>query len=86
MNYKLIDFNVHGDNRGKLIAIDNYKDINFEIKRVYWIYDTLPNEYRGYHSHPDMQQLVVALDGHCEFELDDGINKENIVINRPDLG
>ena len=30
MNYKLIDFPVHGDNRGKLVALENNKEIPFE--------------------------------------------------------
>ena len=86
MNFKLIDLNVHGDNRGKLIALEGERDINFEFKRVYWIYDTLPNEERGHHSHSNMEQIVVAIDGSCEFELDDGKTKETIILNRPDKG
>lgn len=86
MNYKLIDMRVHGDSRGKLIAVESNRDIPFEIKRAYWIYDTLPSEERGHHSHPEMEQIVVAMDGSCEFELDDGISKVNITLNRPDLG
>lgn len=78
--------NVHGDNRGKLIALESCKDIPFEIKRVYWIYDTLPDEERGHHSHADMEQIVIAMDGSCEFELDDGVTKESVVLNRPDRG
>ena len=30
---------VLGDERGKLISLENNKNIPFEIKRVYWIYD-----------------------------------------------
>lgn len=86
MNYKLIDMKVHGDSRGKLIAVESNRDIPFEIKRVYWIYDTLPNEERGHHSHTDMEQIVVCMDGSCVFELDDGKSKINITLNRPDLG
>ena len=35
MNYKLIPFCVHGDERGKLIALEANQDVPFEIKRVY---------------------------------------------------
>ena len=51
MNYRLIDFNIHGDSRGKLISLENLKDVPFEIRRVYYMYDTLPNEARGFHAH-----------------------------------
>lgn len=86
MNYKLIDINIHGDERGKLAVLEGLKSIPFEIKRVYWIFDTLPDQERGFHSHMDMEQIVVAMDGSCEFELDDGKTKETIVLNRPDKG
>ena len=86
MNYEIININIHGDNRGKLAVLEGNRDIPFEIKRVYWIYDTLPEEKRGFHSHKDMEQIIVAMDGACEFELDDGKQKESILLNRPDKG
>ena len=72
MNYKLIDMDIHGDNRGKLIAIEGTKNIPFDIKRVYYIYDTIPEESRGFHAHKTLEQLIVAIDGACQFVLDDG--------------
>ena len=86
MNYKLIDMRVHGDNRGKLIAVESNRDIPFEIKRAYWIYDTLPSEKRGFHSHPEMEQIIIAIDGACQFVLDDGKYRETVWLNRPDIG
>ena len=71
MNYKLIKLPVHGDQRGKLVAIENLKEIPFEIKRIYYMFDTLPDESRGFHAHKDLQQLVIAMDGACKFILDD---------------
>ena len=73
-----------GDNRGKLVALESLKNIPFEIKRVYWIFDTLPDEDRGKHSHRDTEEIVIAMDGACQFILDDGKNKETLWLNRPD--
>lgn len=86
MNYKLVKLPVHGDQRGKLVAIENLKEIPFEIKRIYYMFDTLPDESRGFHAHKDLQQLVIAMDGACKFVLDDGKNREEVVLNRPDVG
>ena len=86
MNYKIMNLDVHGDNRGKLIAIESCIDIPFEIKRVYWIYDTIPEEQRGFHAHKDLEQIIIAIDGSCCFILDDGINRETVWLNRPDVG
>lgn len=83
MNYKLIDMDIHGDNRGKLIAIEGTKNIPFDIKRVYYIYDTIPEESRGFHAHKTLEQLIVAIDGACQFVLDDGKKREKVWLNSP---
>jgi len=87
MNYKLIDMNVLGDEKGKLIALESMKGVvPFEIKRVYWIFDTVPDFVRGKHAHKDLEQIVVAMDGSCQFVLDDGKTRETVWLNRPDKG
>lgn len=83
MNYKLIDLDVHGDNRGKLIALEGNKDLPFDIKRVYYIYDTIPEESRGFHAHKTLEQIIVAIDGACQFVLDDGKTREKVWLNSP---
>ncbi|MCI5540257.1 MAG: FdtA/QdtA family cupin domain-containing protein [Campylobacter lanienae] len=85
MNYKILNFNVIGDGRGKLVSLESLKNIPFDIKRVYYIYDT-NTEPRGFHAHTKLEQVVVALAGSCEFELDDGKNKEIIKLNSPNIG
>lgn len=84
MNYKLIDMKVFGDERGKLVSLESLKNVPFDIKRVYYIFDTLPNQDRGMHAHMDLEQMIIAIDGACEFILDDGKTRENIWLNRPD--
>lgn len=84
MNYKLLDLHIFGDERGKLISLEGNKNIPFDIKRVYWIFDTLPDQDRGMHAHKDLEQIIVAMDGACQFVLDDGKTREKVWLNRPD--
>lgn len=86
MNYKLMNMKIHGDKRGKLVSVENLRTIPFEIKRVYYMFDTLPNESRGFHSHKNLEQLIIAMDGACTFILDDGKVREQVLLNRPDIG
>ncbi len=86
MNYRLINMQVHGDERGKLVSMEGNKNIPFEIKRVYWIYDTLPDVERGKHAHKKLEQVIIAVDGACQFLLDDGSTREKVWLNRPDVG
>lgn len=85
MNYKLINLKVFGDERGKLISLESLKGaVPFELKRVYWIFDTVPDFIRGCHAHKNLEQLIVAIDGSCQFVLDDGKKQEKVWLNRPD--
>lgn len=86
MNYKLIDMQVFGDKRGKLVSLESNRNIPFELKRVYYIFDTLPEQERGQHAHKELEQIVIAVDGSCQFVLDDGKNRETVWLNRPDKG
>lgn len=86
LDYQLLNLKVLGDERGKLISLEGGKSIPFEIKRVYWIYDTLPDIDRGFHAHKDLEQVIVAMDGACQFVLDDGNAREEVWLNRPDVG
>lgn len=78
--------NVIGDERGKLVSIEANKNISFDIKRVYYIFDTLPDQERGKHAHKNLEQLIIAMDGSCQFILDDGKNRESVWLNRQDVG
>lgn len=86
MNYKVLNLQVINDERGKLVSLESLKNLPFAIKRVYYMFDTSPDEPRGFHAHKELEQLVIAIDGACEFVLDDGKSKESLWLNRPDFG
>lgn len=48
-------FQLHGDERGQLISLEEFKDIPFRIKRVYYMYDTANGVTRGFHAHKSLQ-------------------------------
>ena len=84
MNYKLINMKVFGDERGKLVSLESNKNIPFDIKIVYYIFDTIPDLERGKHAHKNLEQLIIAIDGACQFVLDDGKTQEKIWLNSPE--
>jgi len=86
MNYKILNFTVFGDVRGSLISLESNKSVPFEIKRVYCIYGTNPEQDRGKHSHKELEQIVVCLNGSCSFVLDDGKKRAILTLDRPDVG
>lgn len=85
-SYKLVNFKTNGDDRGSLIAIEEGYNTPFEIKRVYYIFDTKEGVERGFHAHINLKQMAIVVKGSCIFVLDDGINKEEIELNNPNQG
>lgn len=82
-NYKLINLDIKGDDRGSLIALEAEKNIPFEIKRVYYIFGTKCGVIRGKHAHKRLKQLVICTSGNCKFKLDDGKSKEIVSLSKP---
>lgn len=86
MNKNELKFQPHGDERGQLIAIEQLKDIPFEIKRMYYMYDTTEGVTRGHHAHKNLQQVLICVHGSCKICLDNGTEKEVIILDKPDKG
>jgi dTDP-4-dehydrorhamnose 3,5-epimerase-like enzyme len=84
MNLKI--HKVLGDNRGKLVALEENFDIPFDIKRVFYIYGTQPDVPRGQHSHYRTKQYLVAVSGSCKVTLDDGVHKSTFDLDQPNVG
>lgn len=76
-------FQPHGDERGQLVALEEYKDIPFEIKRVYFVYDTKDGVVRGHHAHKSLQQILVCVHGTCKILLDNGTEKKIVPLEKP---
>ena len=86
MEIKTYSFPPHGDERGQLVAIEAMKDLPFEVKRVYYIYDTLPGVRRGFHAHRNLQQILLCVSGSCKIHLDDGTDTAEVVLDKPNEG
>ncbi len=76
-------FQQHGDERGQLVALEELKDIPFEIKRVYYMYDTKDGVRRGFHSHKTLEQILICIHGSCKVLLDNGSEKKVIFLEKP---
>ena len=76
-------FQPHGDERGQLIAFEEFKDIPFRIKRVYYMYDTAAGVVRGKHAHKNLEQILVCIYGSCKVLFDDGHEKKIIHLEKP---
>ena len=67
---------------GNITSVNNFQQIPFEIKRVYYLYDVPGGGERGGHAHKQLSQLIIAMSGSFDVILDDGENKKRIHLNR----
>ncbi|NMH59642.1 WxcM-like domain-containing protein [Alteromonas sp. MYP5] len=86
MDIKLVQLKSCGDDRGSLIALEENANVPFNIKRVYYMFNTGKGVRRGYHAHKALKQVAIAVRGSCKFLLDDGKEKIEITLNHPAQG
>ena len=83
MQVVTVNFQPHGDERGQLIALEEFKDIPFRVKRVYYIYDTKQGVRRGYHAHKKLEQILICVSGSCKIMLDNGEERTDVLLDKP---
>jgi hypothetical protein len=71
---------------GSITVIHGNKEIPFDIRRIYYLYDIPGGASRGGHGHKTLWQLIVAASGSFDIILDDGNIKRIIQLNRPYFG
>ena len=76
----------HSDRKGNISVVENSKDVPFDVKRTYYLYDVPGGESRGGHAHRELRQLIVAASGSFTVTLDDGNVKRTFTLNRPYQG
>jgi dTDP-4-dehydrorhamnose 3,5-epimerase len=72
-----------GDDRGSLIALEQGRDIPFDVRRAYYIFNTKAGVSRGSHAHYRLEQYIICLSGKCRILLDDGLEQESIWLDAP---
>ena len=83
---RLVDLPRFLDARGNLSFAENFKQIPFEIKRTYWLYDVPGGELRGGHAYKRNEEFIIAMSGSFNVILDDGKERQVFSLNRSYYG
>lgn len=75
-----------GDVRGDLNVIDFEKIVPFPVRRMFYTYNVKSTDTRGEHAHKVCAQFLIAMHGSLNVVIDDGENREEIVLDTPTLG
>ncbi len=85
--YKIIEFEDLGDERGNLVVIEGGgMDIPFDVKRVFYIYGSDADVIRGQHANRETEFLLVNVSGTSKVRVDNGRETKVIELNRPRMG
>lgn len=71
---------------GKLSYFESGLDCIDQIKRIYYIYSVPEGIRRGFHAHKNLKQLVFCPYGKVNFVLDNGTQREEILLDDPSIG
>lgn len=83
---KIIDLPQIHDPRGDITFIESHKHIDFDIKRVYYLYNVPVDSERGGHAHKELQQVIFALSGSFRVKVDDGYEQKEYWLRDPRKG
>ncbi|MBV9829945.1 MAG: FdtA/QdtA family cupin domain-containing protein [Alphaproteobacteria bacterium] len=83
---KLVELPSIEDPRGCLSVAEVGGVLPFVPHRLYWMHSAERNTIRGGHAHRQLEQLIIAMFGAFEIEVDNGLQKRTFVLEHPQLG
>ncbi|HEX2087939.1 MAG TPA: FdtA/QdtA family cupin domain-containing protein [Solirubrobacteraceae bacterium] len=83
---RLIELPTVPDPRGKLSIVESARQVPFEIRRFYYLYDVPAGATRGGHAHRELEQFVVGMSGSFDVRLSDGRDRREVTLRQPNVG
>jgi UDP-2-acetamido-3-amino-2,3-dideoxy-glucuronate N-acetyltransferase len=74
------------DLRGSLSFGEIHRQVPFEVKRYFLVFDVSSKHIRGEHAHRMLHQFLVCVAGRCNVVTDDGTNRHEVVLDAPSKG
>lgn len=72
------------EKEGQLVPITGGHDVDFVMKRIFYVYGVPSGETRGKHAHHQCEQVLVCLNGSVTCKLTDGSdNWKQVVLDSP---
>ena len=85
-NSYMTEFGINYDKYGKLVPIEGDDTIPFDIKRVYYIYEVEDEVRRGFHSHRNLEQVLICVHGSVKILLKTPDEEEVVTLDDPSKG
>lgn len=85
-NVRLTEFKDFTDKYGHLTPLEAEEDIPFAISRVYYISKVEPDIRRGFHSHVDLEQMLICVSGSVKILVKTPYEEEIITLDKQTTG
>ena len=79
-------YKAFGDERGSLVPLECNGEIPFDVKRVFYIFDSDGDAMRGCHANEKSSFLLICVNGSVSVRLKDTTNSKDIELNAPTKG
>ena len=79
----VLQFGDLGDERGKLVVIEGGQSIPFDIKRIFYIYESDSTVVRGQHANRNSEFVLVNVAGKSKVMITDGYDKKIVELSKP---
>ena len=73
-------------NAGELSFFEGNHDVDFDIKRIYYISKVPEGTRRGFHAHKELKQLLFCPYGRIQLILENEKGREEIELSDPSIG
>lgn len=83
---KILNFSDLGDERGKLVVIEGGQAIPFDIKRVFYIYESDATVVRGQHANRESEFVLINVAGQSKVRITNGNEEFVVELNKPMMG
>lgn len=83
---KLHRFSRFSDIRGSLSVGEFKRDLPFEPKRFFLVFDVPTQETRGEHAHKRCHQFLICTKGSVRVLADDGERRDEFLLDAPEVG
>ena len=82
----VLQFGDLGDERGKLVVMEGGQSIPFDIKRIFYIYESDATVVRGQHANRNSEFVLVNVAGQSKVRITDGTEEFVVELNKPMMG
>lgn len=87
MDYKIINFPIKTTEIGSTVDFEGNKDIPFDIKSLFYVFDTKGKDITKYNNaNSNSQSVLVMLSGSCKVKLFSDDSQKVIELDAPNKG